>query len=183
MPAGRAKGRTTRSKSCGAPGRRRWNVNGYDARASSSYPRTGARGNSPKRPIQLNERPMRRCLSTARASRRSRISSAFERKAFIPPAGHAADHLLDRVSQRREADRGLVRAIAVRAGPVHDEQLALRELRHPLPGHGPMRNVDRAGHVRLGKGLSASDVNEDEVRISSLHAFAYVPAIGLESEP
>src|SRR5207253_5600609 len=103
-----------------------------------------------------------------------------EWKALVDPAGDPADHLLHRPAQRRQPESRAVRAVAVRACAVDDEERLGRVLLERARGNARMRQVDCAADVTAAEELGAADVEEDES--AGLERGMDVPAVGLELE-
>ncbi|MCP1624328.1 hypothetical protein J2T47_003064 [Pseudomonas nitroreducens] len=105
-----------------------------------------------------------------------------QRQTFVQPAGHPADHLLHRASQRGELRGGAVHAIAVRPGAVDDEQGARRELRHAPCIDLAGGQVQRSGYVPAGEGGSMAHIKQDEILLAVLSRMVHVRAVGLERQ-
>ena len=97
------------------------------------------------------------------------------------PPGHAAEHDLDRQPEPRQTDRTPLRAVAVRAGAVEDEQRPGRMAGKARADELRVRDVAGTGHVGLGEELWAAHVDEHEVRALG-ERVVHVPAVGLKAQ-
>ena len=83
-------------------------------------------------------------------------------KTFVDPSSHAADH---HFYGPGKPWRRLISSIAMRAGAIDDEHLALRILCHSGGCYLAARDVDRTLHMALCEGVRPAHIHKDEIRI------------------
>src|SRR5438477_5726510 len=104
-----------------------------------------------------------------------------QREAFVPPALHPADHLLDRPSQAREADGGAVGAVAMRARAVHDEERVRRVLADRPLVDLSVGEAGRARQVAGGEEGGSAHVEGPEAGSLRAQPLGAVPAVRLQA--
>lgn len=117
-----------------------------------------------------------------RAPSRSGSVVRGQREALVAPAFDAADHLLDRSPEVRQADRGLVGTVAVWPGAVHDEERLGWVGSQVALDDATVRQAHGTGDVSRGEQLGAAHVEQHEPRLDLREGFVHVPAVGLERE-
>ena len=104
-----------------------------------------------------------------------------EGEALVDPARDAAGHDLHGPAQFCEAQGGLGRTVAMRAGAIGHEERVLRPV-FQLRAHDlAHRQVDRPVDMAAGEERRAADVQQHEVRLLR-QGVVNIPAIGLEGE-
>lgn len=113
----------------------------------------------------------------------SRRGARRKGQSFVGPAGDAADHDLYRPAETGELQRRLVRAVAMRAGAVDDEQRFFGPFGHAFRADLAMRQVQRARHVLPGIGLRRTDdMQQNEIRIARPERGGDIRAVGLDGK-
>ena len=105
-----------------------------------------------------------------------------ETKAILLPPIHSTDHFLHLAAQPREAKGAAIRAIAVGAVAINDEESVRPEGREISIVDSSMREVYRAGQVAPGVRLRSSHVEDCELRIARFDRDVNVPAVRLERQ-
>ena len=104
----------------------------------------------------------------------------YERVAFVNPARDAADHFLDRTAEPREANRGFVRAIAVRSDAVDDEKRFGGVFPQHVRDDRRSRDVDSLADMAAREIIGSAYVEEYEPRGAGLQRCVDIGAVGFE---